>query len=258
MTDTLTPQPARPVDLRARLQAGKPCIGAWQTIGSAKAAAAMASCGFHWLAVDLEHGTLTLDQAEACFIAAERHGTAALARLPSADPYVARRMLDAGAVGLLIPVVEDAVDFADFVDHCLYSGKRGAGLSRCNAYGDDFESYYRDFRPLLIPQIETLKGVEAAASLAAMADVDGLFLGPYDLSADLGTPGDLTTDAFKGAVDKVRQACDANGKAIGIHQVKPDAAELKARVAEGFLMIAYATDIIALRSALGNPLDGIE
>jgi 2-keto-3-deoxy-L-rhamnonate aldolase RhmA len=201
---------------------------------------------------------MSLDQTEACFIAAERHGVAALARLPVADPFLARRLLDAGAAGLLVPVVESADEFADFAEHCSYKDRRGAGLSRCNAYGDDFEAYYHNFRPLLIPQVETLKGVEAAASLAAMAEIDGIFLGPYDLSADLGTPGDFTTKAFKEAALKVRQACEKNRKALGIHQVEPNAVELKERVAEGYLMIAYATDIIAMRNALGRPSDIID
>lgn len=218
----------------------------------------MASCGFHWMAVDMEHGTMSLDQAESCFIAAERHGVSAMARLPSADPYMGRHLLDAGAAGLLVPVVEDARAFAEFVAHCLYSGKRGSGLSRCNNYGDDFDSYYNNFRPFLVPQIETLKGVEAANSLAAINEVDALFLGPYDLSADLGRPGDMCTEAFKQAAEKVRQACQAKGKSLGIHQVKPDAEELKARVAEGYNFIAYATDIIAMRSALGSPIKIVE
>lgn len=218
----------------------------------------MASCGFHWAAVDLEHGTMTLDQTEACFIAIERHGVAPFARLPCADPYMGRRLLDAGAAGLLVPAVEEAEAFVEFTQHCLYSGKRGAGLSRCNNYGDDFDAYFNDYRPILIPQVETKKGVEAAASLAAIAEVDGLFLGPYDLSADLGTPGDFTTEDFIQAAAKVRQACEENGKAIGIHQVNPDAAELKARVAEGYRLIAYTTDIIAMRSALGCPVEIVE
>ncbi|OFX08842.1 MAG: hypothetical protein A2516_08815 [Alphaproteobacteria bacterium RIFOXYD12_FULL_60_8] len=218
----------------------------------------MASCGFHWLAVDLEHSTISLEQAETCFIAAERHGVAPLARLSSADPFMGRRLLDAGALGLLVPVVEDAAAFAAFAQHCFYTGKRGAGLSRCNGYGDDFDAYYQGFRPLLIPQVETRKGVEAALSLAAMPEVDALFLGPYDLSADLGTPGDFTTPAFRQMAEKVRQACAAHGKALGIHQVKPVAKELKARVAEGYRFIAYSTDIIAMRAALGSPLESLE
>lgn len=244
--------------LRERLLAGRACVGAWQTVPSGKTAEAMASCGFHWLAVDLEHTTMTLEQAEACFIAAERHGVAPLARLPNADPYTARRLLDAGAAGLLVPVVESAADFKAFAEHCSYRGKRGVGLSRCNGFGADFENYHRDFRPVLVPQIETRKGVAAAAELAQLDEVDALFLGPYDLSSDLGTPGDTTTAAFVEAVAQVRAACQASGKALGIHQVEPNAEQLQEKVDEGFRFIAYSTDLIAMRTALGSPAEIVE
>jgi len=253
MTDTQTPEAARPIDLRARLKAGKACVGAWQTVPSAKVTEAMASRGFHWLAVDLEHSAMSLETVEACFIAAERYGVAPMARLPNADPYMARRLLDTGAAGLIVPSVEDPDAFAAFAAHCVYGEKRGVGLSRCNAYGDTFEPYFNDFQPVLVAQIETRKGTEAADALAAMATVDALFLGPYDLSVDLGTPGDFTSTAFTQAAQQVREACAKHGKVIGIHQIESDDEALAAKAAEGYGFIAYATDILAMRHALGYP-----
>lgn len=243
--------------LRARLAAGQPTFGAWLGIPHPLSAEAMASQGFHWLAVDMEHGGASVDQAMACFLAAERHGSVPLARLPSADPYLARRLLDGGAQGLIVPVVESVEDWAEFSRHCLYPphGRRGVGLSRCNGWGDDFTGYLEGFRPLLVPQIETRRGAAAAAAIVARPEVDALFLGPYDLSADLGAPGDFTAPEVIEAIGRVRAACDAVAKPCGIHQVAPVAAELAARVAEGFRFIAYATDVIALRSALGGIKD---
>lgn len=244
------------IDLRARLRAAQPCIGAWLTVPSVKVADAMASCGFHWLAVDLEHGTTSLETAEACFVAAERNGVAPFARLPGADPFMARRLLDAGAVGLIVPVVEEAAAFEAFAAHCLYppDGRRGVGLSRCNGYGDHFQEYLTGFRPVLVPQIETAKGVTAASVIAGLDCVDAVFLGPYDLSADLGVAGDFAAPAYAAALGQVRNACAAAGKPVGIHQVSPDAAQLQARIAEGYRFIAYATDVIAMRAALGDPV----
>lgn len=244
-------------DVKALLSRGEICLGAWCGVPHPIVAEAMASLGFHWLAMDLEHATSDLDQVTACFIAAERHGVAPFARLPSADPYLARRLLDAGARGLIVPVVESAEGFVAFSRHMLYpaaGGRRGVGLSRCNLWGDHFQSYLGDFSPVLVPQIETAKGAANAAAIAALPEVDALFLGPYDLSADLGAAGDFSTTAFSQATASVRAACAQAGKAVGIHQVAPDAAELKARVAEGYRFVAYGTDVIALRTALGRPL----
>ncbi len=240
--------------IKASLVAGRPCIGAWLTLPSAEVAECLAVCGFDWLAVDMEHGASTPETAAAAFRAAERHGVVPFARLPSADPYLARRLLDQGCQGLIVPVVESAEAFADFASHCLYppAGRRGVGLSRCNRFGLDFAQYLAEFQPVLVPQIETKAGVAAAAAIAALPMVDALFLGPYDLSASLGRTGDFTTAEFKSALAQVRQACADAGKAPGIHQVAPDSAELARQLDEGFRFIAYGTDAMAIRHAFAG------
>jgi len=151
-----------------------------------------------------------------------------------------------------VPVVESAEAFRGFARHCFYppDGRRGVALGRFNKWGAAFESYMRDFRPILVPQIETRAGIAAADSIAALAEVDALFFGPYDLSADLGAPGDFTTAAFAAALDSVKAACAKHGKPAGGHQIAPDLAALKKLVDGGFRFLAYGTDLIVLRHAL--------
>ncbi len=243
------------ISLTKRLALGHPCLGAWLTVAHPVLAEAMASLGFHWLAVDMEHGPVAETEVQAVFAACALHGAAPMVRLPAADPHLARRMLDLGAAGLLIPVVEDAAVFAEFAAHCLYppAGRRGVGLSRANLWGDGFDGYLNGFRPVLAPQIETRAGVAAADVLAALDGVAGLFLGPYDLSASLGRPGDFESSVFRAAAEEVRAACARHGKALGIHQVTPDSEQLRRRIDEGYRFIAYGTDVIALRHALRLP-----
>lgn len=246
-----------PYDLKKRLAKDEPLIGAWLQTSSATIAEAMATCGFDWMAVDMEHGTADVEQASLVFAVCERHGVSPLARLPSADPYLARRLLDAGAEGLLIPVVEDAGTLAEFISHCLYppQGRRGLGLVRANQWGKTFEDYSKNFKPLIMPMIETIKGVEAAGDIAALPGVDGLFLGPYDLSADLGGPGDFAAPDFVKSVAAVKDACIGNGKAAGIHQVEPERARLEERIEQGFRFLAFGTDLVAVRhtfQGIGN------
>lgn len=245
--------------LKQRLAGGETLIGTWHTVCSVEVADAIAALGFDWIAIDMEHGSADVAYAEIAFIAMERHGCAPFVRMPSADPYLARRLLDAGAHGLLVPVVESAAAFAEFARHCLYppDGRRGVALERFNRWGDDFESYMRDFRPVLVPMIETRRGVAAAEEIAALPSVDGLFFGPYDLSADLGSPGVFTTAAFRDALEKVTAACAAHGKAAGGHQVATDPDGLRQRIAEGFRLLAYGTDIIAMRDALARWRDAL-
>lgn len=240
--------------VKDRLARGNPSIGAWMTVNSPEMAEVMACCGFDWLAVDLEHSAIGLPEAVSAFTFAERRGVVPLARLPSADPYLARRLLDSGAQGLIVPVVEDPAVFRAFLDHLFYppKGRRGVGLSRANAYGLKFDSYLGNFAPLIVPQIETAAGVAASPALAAMDEVDALFLGPYDLSATLGVPGEFGAASFVEALATVRHACDENGVAAGIHQVKPATEELRARIVDGFRFIAYGTDAQAVRYAFAD------
>ncbi len=238
-------------NIKQRLAAGETVIGAWVQAPSPQTAEAMVSCGFDWMAVDMEHGTHSVDSAALCFLAAERHGVAPLARIPSADPYLARRLLDSGAQGIIVPVVEDAAAFAEFARHCYYppKGRRGMGLSRPNLWGGAFDSYRTEFEPLLIPQIETVRGVENADAICALDCVDGVFMGPYDLTASMGIPGQFENPDYIAATLSVRDACRRYGKAEGIHQVAPDAMQLKETIAKGFRLIAYGTDLVAVRKA---------
>ena len=243
--------------LKKRIAAGELTIGAWLGVPEPLIVEAMVSCGFDWMVVDMEHGAVDIADLPMLFAAAERRGAAPLVRLPAMDPILARRALDAGALGLLVPVVEDAVLFADFARHCHYppKGRRGVGLSRANLWGDDFAGYLADFQPILVPQIETRKGTEAADALAALAETDALFIGPYDLSADLGRAGDFTQPAFVQALSQIKAACAKHRKAFGGHQVAPDMNELRAKIAEGFRFLAFGTDVLALRQSFAGLKD---
>lgn len=240
--------------LKLKLAGGDICFGTWHTVCSIEVAEAIAALGFDWIAIDMEHGSADVAYAESAFIAMERHGCAPFVRMPSADPYLARRLLDAGAQGLLIPCVEDAASFAEFTRHCLYppDGCRGVALERFNGWGDDFDTYMSEFSPVIVPMIETRRGVKAALEIASLPAVDALFFGPYDLSADLGSPGNFESDAFYDALEHVKAACRDSGKQAGGHQVALDPAELTKRAEEGFRLLAYGTDILAMRQTLAG------
>ena len=240
--------------LRERMRRGDVLVGGWLTVRSAEIAEALASTGVDWIAADLEHGTLDVGTASDAFVAIECHGAAPVARMTRMDPAQARRLLDVGAEGLLVPVVEDAGAFAEFARDCAYSpaGRRGNALGRFNRWGDDFAAYRDGFVPALVPMIETARGVEAAAEIAALDCVDGLFFGPYDLSADLGEPGNFTSERFVAARDRILAAAAAAGKPAGGHQVAIDPESLAHMIADGFRFIAYGTDIVALRAAMAG------
>lgn len=240
--------------VKETLAAGGISIGTWHTVCSVEVAEALAELGFDWIAIDMEHGAADVSYAKQAFMAMERHGCAPFVRMPSADHILARRLLDAGAHGLLVPVVEDPGAFAQFARHCFYppDGRRGVSLDRFNRWGDSFEEYMRDFRPVLVPMIETKRGVSSSSALARLPFVDALFFGPYDLSADLGRPGDFTTPEFNAALESVKLAAAEAGKAAGGHQITPNDTELQKRIDEGFRFLALSNDLLAIRQSLSG------
>ena len=244
-------------DLRNKLKAGDATIGAWQMTGDVNTTCVMASLGFDWIVVDLEHSMIDLGRVESIFIAAERYDVVPLVRLPNMDPYLARRLLDSGAQGILIPVVEEAENLSEFIEHCLYppKGKRGLGLIRPNLWGDELEKYYAEFKPLIIPQIETLKGYENLGEILDEDAVDGIFIGPYDLSANIGLPGQLEHPKMKKILSGIKKITSEKNKFVGIHQVEPDKESLNNKIEDGYNFVAFSTDTVAIRYALQGILE---
>jgi 2-keto-3-deoxy-L-rhamnonate aldolase RhmA len=240
--------------LKTCIQRGDVLVGGWLTVRSTEIAEALASTGVDWIAADFEHGTLDIGSASEAFAAIERHGVFPVARLTSMDADQACRALDIGAQGLLVPVVQSAEEFADFARQCLYSpqGSRGTALGRFNGWGDDFSDYRENFAPVLVPMIETRRGVEAAAEIAALDCVDALFFGPYDLSADLGDPGNFESAEFLSARARILEAAESAGKAAGGHQVAVEVGSVAKMVDDGFRFIAYGTDVVALRTSMST------
>ncbi|HBY55641.1 MAG TPA: hypothetical protein DEG23_02365, partial [Coxiellaceae bacterium] len=156
------------------------------------------------------------------------------------------------SVGILVPVVESREKFDEFAIHCFYPpvGKRGLGLVRANFWGDSLDKYFNDFKPTLIAQIETQEGAKNIEEILLSPFLDGIMIGPYDLSASLHKPGKFKDKEFKKTCDSILIAAKKHQKKIGYHQVQPDLSELKKRIDEKYDFVVYGTDIVAMRHAL--------
>lgn len=239
------PLPPRP-DLRRRVLAGEPTIGAFANLGSLAGAELLARAGFDWLIVDLEHGMGGEAELHAQLLAIQGTPTAGLVRVASAERLRVGRALDMGADGLMIPRLESPADVVETLTWMRYppAGIRGVALpNRGGGYGEighaDLAATVND-RLLGVFQVETVPAVEAAGAFAAIDGVDVLFVGPADLSHSMGIPGRIQEPSFVAALDRVVAACREHGKSAGI--LVRDAAAVPATLAQGFTFIGIGSD----------------
>ncbi|MBT9558729.1 MAG: 2,4-dihydroxyhept-2-ene-1,7-dioic acid aldolase [Myxococcales bacterium] len=247
-----------PPSLHDRLRDGRPCLGSWLSLGSPAVAELLCGIGYEFLVVDLEHTTTTLETTEAILRVVELAGVVPLVRLTDHDPALIKRVLDAGAHGIIAPMVTSRADVERLEAAMFYPprGTRGVGLGRAQAYGGGFRQYVDSFaaRAVLIPQIEHALAAERAHEILSHPAVTAYLIGPYDLSASLGVPGELTHPSVEAAVAAVLSTAKTLGVPAGYHQVEPDPVGLSARIADGYQFLPFGVDFTFLRrAALAGP-----
>lgn len=240
--------------IKRKLASRTPVVGSWISLASDETCEIMARAGFDWLAIDMEHTAIGINDMARLNRIIDLAGVQALVRVGANDPLLIKRALDAGARGVIVPMIATAEQAAAAVAAAHYPprGSRGVGLHRAQGYGTDF-SAYMDWMategPLVIAQIEHKDGVAALDTIMAVPGLDGFFIGPYDLSASFGRPGAFDDPEVAAAMAKVDAAVRNGPIPGGIHIVTPDPAELKKRLAAGHCFIAYGVDMLFLASA---------
>lgn len=241
--------------LTERWSRGGAALGAWCMIPDALAAEALASQGFDWICIDMQHGCMDYTDALAMIRAVDVAGSTPVVRVPWNEPGIIGRMLDAGAAGLIIPMIESVDDARRAVDAARYPplGRRSFGPIRVGLRDGNSYAATANERVMLIPMIETRAALAAAADIMALPGVDAAFIGPYDLSIALGLPPGNNDGhaAFDDALATVVQACHANDR----HAAILGNAELAPRrIEQGFSMVSVTTDIHALIASAGADL----
>jgi 2-keto-3-deoxy-L-rhamnonate aldolase RhmA len=248
--------------LKEKLKRNEVCIGSWITLAHPAIAEILAKAGFVWLAVDLEHSVITIREAEELIRIIDLCGVAPLVRLSANDPIQIKRVMDAGAHGIIVPMVNTAAEAAAAVAAVQYPphGRRGVGLARAQGYGTAFKSYKEWLRrdAVVIVQVEHIQAVENLKAILAVEGVDGFIVGPYDLSGSLGIPGDFEHPKMQKAMAALESGAEGFGKAPGIHIVEPDIKQLRRRIEKGYRFIAYSVDIRMLDVTCRLGLESIQ
>lgn len=244
--------------LKSQLNSNKPSIGSWITLAHPSIAEIMAKSGFDWLAVDLEHSVITIREAEELIRVIDLTGVIPLVRLTSNNSDQIKRVMDAGAHGVIVPMVNSAEDAKLVVDAVKYPpvGKRGFGLARAQEYGVGFKKYleWQQDNTVIIVQIEHILAVQNIDEILSVDGVDGYIIGPYDLSGSMGFPGQFDNPDLQDAMNIVHASAMKHNKPGGIHIVEPEPALLNQSIEQGHRFIAYSVDIRMLDSVCRNGL----
>jgi 2-dehydro-3-deoxyglucarate aldolase len=242
--------------IRKALAADQPSIGSWMQIPHASVAEIMGQAGYDWVAVDLEHGAACAHQLPDLFRALELGGTLPLARIAQGMPKDCKQALDAGAGGVIVPMIESAAQLTQVRDACRWppAGSRGVGFSRANLFGKHFDTYTAEAQaPLLVAMIEQIRGVEKLDTILQVAGLDAILIGPYDLSASMGLTANFEAPEFIATMNRIRTLCLLHRVPCGVHVVMPDPAVLKQRILEGYRFIAYSIDAVFLHRMADAP-----
>ncbi len=228
-------------------------IGSWIQLGHPAVAEIMASAGFDWLSIDLEHSTITLREAEDLIRVIDLKGVVPFVRLASNNPEQIKRVMDAGSHGVIVPMVKSKEEACAAVQAVKYppQGERSIGLARAQGYGADFNRYFdwqRD-QSLVVVQIEHIDAVNDLESILTVPGVDAYIVGPYDLSGSLGMPGEFQAPQFLEAMEQVRAVSRQLQVPGGVHIVEPDPQALEECIAQGNQFIAYGVDTRMLDTA---------
>jgi 4-hydroxy-2-oxoheptanedioate aldolase len=243
--------------LACAVRGGEPSLGTFIGMASPVSAEVCAAAGFDWVLLDLEHGAGGEDQVRDVVPAAGGYGVPTVVRVEAAERIRIGRVLDNGAAGIMLPRLDSAAEVQAALPHLRYppQGDRGvATYNRACRFGMEPGALDRaNDETLCVVQIESAAAVAAADDIAALDGVDVLFIGPRDLSHDLGVPGDLTAPAYLEALETVLAAARRHGKGCGM--LVNDGTAAAARVAQGWSFLAIGSDSTLLAAAIRTELD---
>ena len=225
--------------------------GTWIQIPSPSICEIAAASGLDWLAVDMEHTEISYETLTDTFRGLKGTGTAPFVRVRENSALDIRRALDIGAEGVIVPLIHTAEEAMKAVCYSKYpdAGCRGHAFCRANGWGLDFSEYAQtaNERTCVFVMIESRQGVENIDEILNTEGLDGVFIGPYDMSASYGVTGDTSNELVTEGCDRVLEACKRHGKIAGIHIVKPDEKVINENIEKGFQFIAVGIDTLFLR-----------
>ena len=238
-------------------------LGSWITIGHTSIVEVMADAGFDWLCIDIEHTVIDFYEVQQLISTIGYKGLKSFVRVGGNDEIIIKRVLDSGADGIIVPLIKNKNEAKLAVDYALYppKGKRGVNsAARAQKYGFGFKEYLKKVNKeiKIIAQIEHIKAIENLEDILSVKGLSGTIIGPYDLSASLGKPGDYENKYVKDAIKKYEKITAKHNLLKGYHVIKPDINLVMDKIKIGYNFIAFSWDTYFLGENCRNQLSKLK
>lgn len=237
-------------NLKQKLANKEKSIGTWLTIAHQAVVEILGTAGFEWMTIDMEHSAIDYRDILNIVGHIQGNGMEALVRVSKNEEVVIKKVMDAGVDGVIVPMVNNKEEAEQAVGFVKYPpiGKRGVGLNRAQKWGTDFNNYkeWTNKEAVVIAQIEHIEAVNNLEDILNTPGIDGIIVGPYDLSASMGYPGEYDRDDVKTALERVVEVTKKSDKSLGFHVIESRYSNLKERMAQGYTFLAFSLDFFFL------------
>ena len=236
--------------LKQKLRQRERLFAGWVSYAHPSITETFARAGFDFMFIDMEHSTISIEQGQRIIAASQFEGVPCIPRPVSHSNDYLKPLLESGADGMLIQMVETADQVRALIDNVKYPpvGRRTYGVNRAQAYGFDFEEYIKNWNDTstLMLQVESIKGVDNIERLLAFDEVDGVMIGPLDISGSLGVPGQTTHPLVIEASLKVIEACKRHGKSCGTQVADANPESVQSLFDLGYNYAILGSDLFVL------------
>jgi len=236
--------------LKEKLRNRERLFAGWVSYAHPSITETLARAGFDFIAIDMEHSTITVEQAQRIIAACQGEGTLCLPRPVSHSNDWIKPLLESGADGIIVQMVNTPSEVENLLSHFKYppNGHRSFGVNRAQGYGFDFDSYIQAWNETstFIIQVESIEAVENINELLSFEDVDGVMVGPYDISGSLGVPGQMSHPDVIKASKKVIVACEKYGKSCGTQVADATMENVKKLFELGYTYAILGSDLFVL------------
>ncbi|MEP5338900.1 MAG: aldolase/citrate lyase family protein [Algibacter sp.] len=245
--------------LKGKLERRELSIGTWLTIPHQAIIEILSTAGFEWLTIDMEHSPISIETIMNLIGHIQGNGMQALVRVCKNEEVPIKRVLDAGADGVIVPMIKNKEEAIEAVNYVKYPplGKRGVGLNRAQKYGTAFDTYqdWVEDSAVVIAQIEHIDAVNNLEEIFSVPGIDGIIVGPYDLSASMGYPGEYDRQDVKDALGKVDTIAKKLNKPLGFHVIDSDHSKTLEKINKGYSFLAFSIDFFFLGDKARQEMD---